>query len=104
MKNQLKNPLFFYGEKTVDYRGKQIVRRVCVAAIQDGTVLRIATATCSEKDRFIKKKGRAIAAGRAVGKPEDMLRLTEEGTVASQFTAYCRNLLKIAPKEQLVVA
>lgn len=105
MENQLKKPLFFYGEKTVEYRGTKQVRRVTIAAIEDNGVLRIGSATCSEKDRFIKEKGRNLATGRAKSKtPDDMLKLVEGEKIPQQFVAYCKNIEGLVAKPKKIKA
>jgi len=96
MENQEKKELHFYGEKEFTYKEQQIKRRVALSGVKDGEdVIRIGVAICSEKDRFIRKKGRQISMGRAAGKsPEALLKLERgKGTTIQQFTAFCKKYL-----------
>lgn len=68
MENQNKT-FFYYEEKQVEWNKKPETRRVTVAGVINGSTLVIGKAECSVRDNFTKKKGRAIAIGRALKKP-----------------------------------
>lgn len=86
-------PLFFYGQKEVEYRGKQFTRRVTVAGVIEGGNLKVATAMCSEKDRFTKERGRHIAAARALNHPCDTVVLIADESPAQQFMSKAKEFV-----------
>jgi len=98
MESNTKKPLFFYGEVNREYKGKKMIRRASVAGIVDKSnpdkpVIRFGMAECSIRDRFTRAKGRAIALARAEGKPENMVPLQEDMTLAAQFTSFAKKLI-----------
>lgn len=98
MNIEQKKDLHFYGEKEFTYKGTQIKRRVAISGIREGEdVVRVGIAICSEKDQFVKAKGRAISTCRAAGKkPEALLKLFRgKGTTGEQFSAYCKKYLAL---------
>lgn len=64
-------------------------RRVCVAAVLDGTVMKVGAAMCHPRDSYNKERGRTIALGRARKRPE--IELTNVGSRKEAFAAF-RNL------------
>lgn len=95
MENQEKKPLYFYGEKQVTWKDKNLTRRVTISGVLDNdpTVLRIGQSMCSEKDKFVKSTARKIASGRALKHPVNLLKLQEGKTVTSQFIEFSKKLL-----------
>lgn len=74
MENQEKKPFVFYGEKEVTIKqGKKetkVTRRLVFCGVETANnIINIGMSMCSEKDIFTKKKGKAIATGRAYKKP-----------------------------------
>ena len=57
----LEQPLRFYGERIVIWKGNPHVRRTAFSGIKSDNNLSISIAECSEKDKFEKKTGREIA-------------------------------------------
>lgn len=95
---------YFYGNKTVEYKGNKITRRVAFAGVQTGPhAIRLGKAMCSEKDKFLKKKARAIATGRAIKAPEEILYLNDDTTPIKQFIARVSSLLDPVERNQVVV-
>lgn len=100
MENQDKKTLYFYGVKKVEWKGITHSRRVTFAGVIEGDVIRIATSACSEKDRFVKLKGRNIATGRAFKKPEYLYKVTGVLTPALQFIEFCKKTLTEQTKQK----
>ena len=93
-------PFFFYGHKTEKRKNKLITRRVAYAGIQSDNAIRLGKAVCSLKDSFVKKKARAIALGRAIKTPEDVLYLTGEDTPIKQFITKVASMLDPVPSKR----
>lgn len=93
MENQEKKPLYFYGVQTSNYKNKSITRRVTFAGIQKDDVILIGKAVCSEKDRFVKEKGRNIAVGRANSKTcvDQMIKIKEGERPTDLFVNYAKS-------------
>lgn len=87
--------LFFYGTRTVQYKGKDLTRRVTVGGIlsEDGSTIKLGSAMCSEKDNFCKKKGRNIAISRAILHTEAVIEPENDRTLAHQFIEKAKELV-----------
>lgn len=96
MENQEKKALYFYGEKNAEWKGVTHNRRLCISGVFSENSIKIGVAMCSKKDRFVKAKGRAIAEGRAKGKPIHTIIINDniKGiTPSAQFFMYAKNLV-----------
>lgn len=82
-------PFIFYGKETKKVKNKMINRIVTYAGIMvnDGKAIRLGKATLNPSDKFVKKKARAIATGRANSQKalEDIIYLTDDNKPIIQF-------------------
>lgn len=82
--------------------------RVCVVGkvetIPNGNVLSVAVSRCSEKDPFIKKKGRAIAEGRLMkNKTYCKVRVPDNQVTSEQFIEIAKIVSEVVIKSKEVV-
>lgn len=93
----MENVIFFYTEELVKRKNKQVKRRVAYAGVQTAPgAMRIAKASCSPRDQFVKKVGRELAADRALKNPMDILFLTDDAKPSTQFIGRVKQLNTLA--------
>ena len=97
--------VYAYGTVTEKIKRKDVTRRVAIAGVQvSPTAMRIGKAVCSNKDRYIKSKGRDMAESRAKSKtPEEILYLTDDTSVNNQFIARVSKIIKLASRKTKAV-
>lgn len=78
-------PIFFYTTEVVKRKNKSVQRRVAYAGVIEDKTIRIAKASCSPKDQFIKKVGRELAAERALNEPITSVYFDENARPVSMF-------------------
>lgn len=89
------HPLFFYSEIKVNWKNKDINRKIAFAGTYDNNVLKIGKSICSEKDVFNKNTARKIALGRANKKPIVTINLSQYDNkkISDIFVEKCKELL-----------
>lgn len=83
---------FLYGSKNAGKKNKE-QRRVTIAAFVNDNVLFFGKSECSPKDQFTKKKGRAIALGRARKAPMNKVEINDNHVVGKIFIEVAKELI-----------
>lgn len=81
----------FYGTKPIGRKNK--LKRIAITGILEKNTLKIGTAVCSLKDQFNRKTGRLISTGRAIKKPEIILKASDTN-IAKQFVEWANKYCK----------
>lgn len=84
---------YLYGSKTVQWKNQPEERRVTIAGVLVDKVLFFGKSECSPKDNFTKKKGRAIASGRAVKHPLNRVEINDSHIVGKIFVEVAKELI-----------
>lgn len=89
-------PIFFYTTEVVKRKNKSVKRRVAYAGVIDDKTIKIAKASCSPKDQFVKKTGRELAAERALKAPIASVYFDENARPVSMFIETVKSLSTLA--------
>lgn len=81
----------FHTPPRFDEAGRPLPRYTIVARI-NGETFNVGVSRCSSRDHYHKKKGAAIAEGRAEKRPFETIGLPPEGAM-KMFNEYCENLI-----------
>ncbi len=92
-KQSTEEKLFFHTKKKSIHKNVFHKRNVTFAGIVHEDKVLIGLAECSEKDQFVKAKGRLIATGRANAKPCHILEIKPNTSISKQFVEACRRIV-----------
>ena len=68
-------------------------RRVTIAGVIVDNILFFGKSECSPKDNFTKKKGRAIASGRALKHPMNRVEINDSHVIGKIFVEVAKELI-----------
>jgi len=85
-------PYYLYGSKKAGKKNKE-ERRVTIAGVVVDNVLFFGKSECSPKDQFTKKKGRAIASGRALKHPMNKVEINDSHVIGKIFVEVAKELI-----------
>ncbi len=98
MKNKEQQPMYFHTKKVSIHKNLMHKRHITFAGVlttqEDKTLLLIGSAECSERDNFIKSKGRLISSGRANKKPCHIVEVNSGIKLQDQFIEACKRIIK----------